>query len=67
MRQPDTREKMRQQELNNNPGGNMRDASQRSQSGSLVDLANSHGWKGLGVLIIVLIVGYVIVSFLING
>ncbi|UTR10249.1 DUF6366 family protein [Evansella sp. LMS18] len=60
------REKMRQEELRKNPTGNMRDASQRAQTGGLVDLVNSLGWKGTGVLILVIIIGYIIVSRLLN-
>lgn len=41
----------------------MIDAANRAQSGGLIDLVNSLGWKGTGILIIVIIVGYLIVSF----
>ncbi|RKL65392.1 hypothetical protein CR203_20810 [Salipaludibacillus neizhouensis] len=57
------RERMRQEELKRNPTGNMVDAANRAQSGGLIDLVNSLGWKGTGILIIVIILGYLIVSF----
>lgn len=57
------RERMRQEELKRNPTGNLRDASDRAQAGSVMDVVNSLGWKGIGILIIVLIIGYLIASF----
>lgn len=56
------RERLRQQELKGNPTGNLNDAFNRSNNGSLVDLVNSLGWKGTGILILVLIVGAIIYS-----
>lgn len=52
------RERLRQEELKRNPAGNLNDAFNRANSGSLVDL----GWKGTGILILVLIVGFIIYS-----
>ncbi|MCL7748796.1 DUF6366 family protein [Halalkalibacter alkaliphilus] len=60
------RERMRQEEVKRNPGGNMRDASNRAQYGGLVDLVNSLGWKGTGILILVIIIGFIIVSIFLN-
>jgi len=54
------RERLRQEELRNNPTGNMNDAYNRSQNGSFVELVGSLGWKGTGILILVLIVGFII-------
>lgn len=54
---------MRQEELKGNPLGNMRDASNRGEHGFLIDLVNSLGWKGTGIVILVIIVGYIIISF----
>jgi hypothetical protein len=39
------KESLRQQELKNNPTGNMNDAFNRANSGGLVDLIGSLGWK----------------------
>ncbi|WP_223702423.1 DUF6366 family protein [Sutcliffiella deserti] len=60
------RERMRQEELKRNPGGIMRDASNRAQYGSLVDLVNSLGWKGTGFLILVIIIIFIIASLFFN-
>ncbi|MDQ0297692.1 hypothetical protein J2S78_000100 [Salibacterium salarium] len=56
------RERLRQEELRKNPSGNMKDASSKANSSGLVDLVNSLGWKGMGILIVVIIVGYIIAS-----
>ena len=47
------REQLRLQELKNNPSGALNDGFNRAHSG-----ASDMGWKGTGILIIVLIVGY---------
>lgn len=54
-------EEMRQKELRGSPGGNSRDSFQRSQTGDLAGMASGMGWKGFGLLILLLIVGFVIV------
>ena len=54
------REKLRQEELKKNPTGALRDGIDRTENGNLVDLAGGMGWKDMGILIIVLIVGYVL-------
>ncbi|SEL95620.1 hypothetical protein SAMN04488688_107101 [Paenibacillus sp. cl141a] len=51
-----TRERLRHEELKNNPFGHMNDGINRAQHGSLVDLVGNLGWKGTLVLIIVIIV-----------
>lgn len=56
------RERLRQEELKRNLTGTLNDAFNRAQSGGLVDLVGSLGWKGTGILILVLIVGVIIVS-----
>jgi hypothetical protein len=56
------RERLRQQELKGNPTGNLNDAFNRANNGSLVDLVNSLGWKGTGILILVLILGVIAYS-----
>ncbi|WP_096200039.1 DUF6366 family protein [Bacillus sp. FJAT-45350] len=55
------RERLRQEELKRNPTGNMNDAYNRANSGNLADLVGSLGWKGTGILILVIIIGFVIV------
>ncbi|MBM7651100.1 DUF6366 family protein [Neobacillus cucumis] len=56
------RERLRQEELRRNPMGNMNDAFNRAGSGNLADLAGSLGWKGIGVIILVIIIGFVVAS-----
>ena len=56
------RERLRQQELKNNPTGNLNDSFNRANNGSLVDLVGSLGWKGTGILILVIILGFIIYS-----
>ncbi|MDQ0351336.1 hypothetical protein J2R98_001150 [Alkalibacillus filiformis] len=51
-------ERMRQEELRNNPGGNLSDSLNRASHGSAADLASGLGWKGTGILIIVLVVAF---------
>jgi hypothetical protein len=57
------RERMRQEDLKRNSTGNMNDAFNRANSGSLVDLVGSLDWKGTGILILVIIIGFIIASF----
>ncbi|MBT2688384.1 hypothetical protein J7I93_09335 [Bacillus sp. ISL-47] len=57
------RERLRQEELKRNPTGNMNDAFNKDNSGFLVDLVGSLGWKGTGILILVIIIGLIITSF----
>ncbi|QFF99177.1 hypothetical protein PB01_10235 [Psychrobacillus glaciei] len=52
------RERLRLEELKRNPIGNLNDAFNRASSGSFMDM----GWKSTGLLILVLIVGFIIVS-----
>ena len=56
----DKRERLRQEELKKNPTGALREGLNRAENGNLVDLAGGLGWKDMGILIIVLLVGYVI-------
>ena len=53
------RERLQQQELKNNPAGNLNDAFNESQTGGLGNM----GWKGTGILILVIIMGFIIYSF----
>jgi Family of unknown function (DUF6366) len=56
------RERLRQEELKRNPNGNMNDAFNRAENGNLADLVGSLGWKGIGILILVIIIGFVVAS-----
>ncbi|MED4531582.1 DUF6366 family protein [Metabacillus fastidiosus] len=56
------RERLRQEELKRNPTGNMNDAFNRTETGNLVDLVSSLGWKGTGILILLIITGFLIAS-----
>jgi len=49
------RERLRHQELKNNPGGALNDGFNHANSGNI---GAGMGWKGTGVLILLLIVGY---------
>ncbi|GGE59929.1 DUF6366 family protein [Priestia taiwanensis] len=60
------REKLRQEELKNNPTGNLNDSVTRSQTGGLADLVGSLGWKGTGIIILVLILGLIVASLLLK-
>lgn len=53
------RERLRMNELKNNPTGSLNDGLNRGANGSLGDLVGM-GWKGTGILILVLVVGFVI-------
>jgi len=55
------REKLRQEEWKSNSDGNLNDSLDRASNGSLVDLVGGLGWKGAGLLIIVLIIGLIVV------
>ncbi|MFP7733430.1 DUF6366 family protein [Priestia aryabhattai] len=56
------RKRLKQEELNKNPAGNINDAFNKNEAGNLPGLAGSLGWKGLGVLIAVIIIGFIIPS-----
>ncbi|MGG4381813.1 DUF6366 family protein [Priestia megaterium] len=56
------RERLKQEEIKRNPAGNVNDAFNRSETGNLSGLAGSLGWKGLGVLIAIIIIGFIAAS-----
>lgn len=56
------RERLRQEELKRNPTGTLNDAFNREKNGSHVDLVGSLGWKGIGLLILVITIGFIVVS-----
>ncbi|QPA32370.1 DUF6366 family protein [Thermaerobacillus caldiproteolyticus] len=58
------RERLRQEELKNNPSGTFRDGLNRADNTNLADLVGGLGWKGTGILILVLIGGYFLYKLL---
>lgn len=58
------RERLRQNELKNNPTGSLNEGLKKAENGSLVDLSGGMGWKGTGLLILVLVLGYIIYNFI---
>jgi hypothetical protein len=58
------RERLRQSELKSNPTGSLRDSLNRGSNGNLADLTGGLGWKGTGILIVVLFVGFVVYKLL---
>lgn len=54
------RERLRQKELKKNPLGSIGESKDRN----LADLVGGQGWKGTGLLIVFLIVGYIIYALL---
>ncbi|PEL48874.1 hypothetical protein CN605_03155 [Bacillus toyonensis] len=57
------REHIRQSELKNNPTGSLNDGLNRAESGSLGDIIGGMNWKGTGILILVLVLGYIIYTY----
>lgn len=53
------RERLRQEELKKNSTGSLKDGFSRAENGNLADLVGGLGWKGTGILIVILFVGYV--------
>ena len=58
------RERLRQAELKRNPSGNMNDALNRGGAGHLSDVAGSLGWKGIGIIILVIVIVFLLTSIL---
>jgi hypothetical protein len=56
------RERLKQEEVKRNPAGNMNDAFNRNEAGNLSGLAGGLGWKGLGILITAMIIGFIVAS-----
>ncbi|MBS2771133.1 hypothetical protein KFV09_06180 [Anoxybacillus rupiensis] len=54
------RERLRQDELKNNPTGSLHEGLKRTENSNLVDLTGGMSWKGIGILILVLILGLII-------
>ena len=62
---PERREELRQKDLKRNPTGNLNDAFNRTGTGNLADLVDGLGWKGFGILVLVIIIGAVLVALFI--
>ncbi|EOP48621.1 DUF6366 family protein [Bacillus pseudomycoides] len=58
------RERLRQNELKNNPTGSLNEGLKRAENDSLMDLSGGMGWKGTGLLILVLVLGFIIYNFI---
>ena len=57
------RERMRQGELKSNPTASLHDGLNRVEAGSLVDIAGGMHWKGTGIIILVLLLGYIVYTY----
>ncbi|MFX3631576.1 MAG: DUF6366 family protein [Candidatus Pristimantibacillus sp.] len=57
-------ERLRQEELKNNPYAAFSDGVNRAESGNLAGLIGGLGWKGTGIIILLLIIGYIIYKIL---
>lgn len=57
------RERTRQSELKNNLTGSLNDGLNKAESGSTVDMTGGMNWKGTGILILVLLLGYIIYTY----
>ena len=55
------RERLRKNELKNNPTGSLHDGLNRGDSGNLT---GGLGWKSMGMVIVGIIVGYVLYNLL---
>jgi hypothetical protein len=57
------RERLRQNELENNSLGSLNEGLKRSQNGNLTDFSGGMGWKGTGIVILILIAGLFIYGY----
>lgn len=53
------RERLRLEELKNNPFGAFSDGANSAEFGNLADLYGGLGWKGTGIIIILMVIGYI--------
>ncbi|KAB2335596.1 DUF6366 family protein [Bacillus mesophilum] len=58
------RERLRQQEMKRNPTGIMNDSINSAYSGNLHELVRGLGWKGAGILLLVVVMALIIVTFI---
>ncbi|WP_040340315.1 DUF6366 family protein [Fictibacillus macauensis] len=54
------RERLKQEELKNNPIGSLNEGLKRVEHGNLVDVVGGIGWIGMAILILVVVIGYVL-------
>ncbi|PFJ08365.1 hypothetical protein COD67_11730 [Bacillus cereus] len=57
------RERMRQSEWKNNPSGSLNDGFNRAQSGNPADMAGGMNWRSTGIIILLLVLGYIIYTY----
>ncbi|MBC5637507.1 hypothetical protein H8S33_11880 [Ornithinibacillus sp. BX22] len=53
-------ERIRQEEMKTSSTANLNDSLTRGSNGNLVDLISGLGWKGIGILLLVLCIGFII-------
>lgn len=58
------RERLRQEELKKSPFGAFSDGVNRAEHGNFADLVGGLGWKGTGIIILVLVIGYALYKLL---
>lgn len=49
--------------IKSNPTGSLRDGLNRAETGSPVDIAGGMNWKGTGIIILVLLLGYIVYTY----
>ena len=57
------RERIRKSELKNNPTGSLKDGLNRAETGSPVDMAGGMNWKGIALVILLLVLAYIIYTY----
>ncbi|MGN4423314.1 DUF6366 family protein [Bacillus cereus group sp. MYBK30-1] len=57
------RERIRQSELKNNPTGSLKDGLDRAETGNPVDMVGGMSWRSTGLIILVLLLGYIIYTY----
>ncbi|MBC6316972.1 DUF6366 family protein [Listeria grandensis] len=57
------RERLRQEEMKDNPLGSVSEGLKRSQQGNPTEFVGGMGWKGTGIAILVLIIAVVIFAY----
>ncbi|MDQ0173120.1 DUF6366 family protein [Paenibacillus tundrae] len=56
------RERLAREELKNNPTGTMKDAYDRATIGNLGELVSTLGWKGIAIIILIILMGIAVKS-----
>lgn len=60
----ESRRRVTEEEARNNPSGQMNDAFQRANTGSLVNLVDGLSWKWTGILICLFLFRFIILSII---